>query len=281
MQKFRNFVYKYAIPAAIVIALAWYGMMIGISKLFTLLPKSIVVDYIDEVVQMLFPIGIAILFGFGGAFKEKGFRKGLICGIALFALQAVVLLFAFIEAADNPETKWKPMYLIIYGVVSVFGVAVREESIFRVTVQGVLGKKYGNSTKGVWTIAIASAIIFGLIHAFNFLMGVELLPAVIQAVTNVGIGLFFASVYLRGGNFWSLVLIHTVVDLNGLFKSTFCDVNQAAVISSIPVTSLIAGVVFIAISIFLLRPSKCKEIVERYNPTKPMEQPVENAEIEQ
>ena len=125
--------------------------------------------------------------------------------------------------------------------------------------------------------AIASAIIFGLIHAFNFLMGVELLPAVIQAVTNVGIGLFFASVYLRGGNFWSLVLIHTVVDLNGLFKSTFCYVDQASVISSIPVTSLIAGVVFIAISIFLLRPSKCKEIVERFTAAEPKKELIENA----
>ena len=104
-------------------------------------------------------------------------------------------------------------------------------------------------------------------------MGVELVPAIIQAVSNIGTGLFFAAIYLRGGNVWSLVLIHTVVDLAGLFKSVFCNATEASVISSMTATSLIAGAVFALIAIFLLRPSKCKEVLARFNPTLQVDEP--------
>lgn len=266
LTKFRSFVYKYAIPSAVILALLFYAIMQGVAALFRALHGGVAVRYIYEIVCMLYPMGFVVLFGFADSFKSKKFFKGILCGIALVAIQAFALAVQFAEAVSGDHA-WKPWYLILLGIISVIGIGIREESFFRATIQNILAKKYGGSVKGVWLTAIVSALIFGLIHAFNIFAGVEPLPAVIQAITNVGIGLFFAALYLRSGNFWTLVAVHALTDTAGLFESIFLNKSEIAVISSIPWQSLIGGVIFIGVSVFLLRPSKCKEIVAGLNPT--------------
>lgn len=153
------------------------------------------------------------------------------------------------------------------SLISIFAIGVREECFFRAIIQNILAKKYANTTKGVWLTAIVSALIFGLIHAFNVFSGVNALSAIIQAVTNVGLGLFYGAVYLRCKNIWALISIHALTDTVGLFASIFTTKSEIEIISTISWPSLIIGVAFIAISIFLLRPSKCKEIVEGFKST--------------
>ena len=129
-------------------------------------------EYVHEIVSMIYPIGIVILFGFSSAFRMQGFFKTLICGMLLLALQTFSLLFSIIENATSDATAWQPWYVIILGVISVISIGIREECIFRATIQGVLAKKYANSVKGIWLTALLSALIFGLIHSFNIFAGV-------------------------------------------------------------------------------------------------------------
>lgn len=264
LNKLRNLTYKYAIPSAVILALLFYALMRGVGWLFRLLPSTTTVRYIYEIVCMLYPMGIVVLFGFADSFKSKKFFKGILCGMTLVVVQAFALVTQFAQAIFG-DNAWKPWYLILLGIVSVIGIGIREESIFRATIQNILAKKYANSTKGVWITAIVSALIFGLIHAFNIFTGVDVLPAIIQAITNVGIGLFFAALYLRCGNIWTLVAVHALTDTAGLFESIFLYKSETVVISSISWQSLIGGAIFIGVSLFLLRPSKCREIVQRFS----------------
>ena len=264
LKKLRNWTYQHAISSAVLIALLFYLMMKGVSVIFSLLPNSTAVSYLQQIVGILYPIGIMIFFGFANAFKSKKFFKGLLCSMALTVLQAFVLVVFFAESLSDPATVWKPWNLILFGLISVVGIGIREECVFRATIQNILAKKYANSAKGIWITAIVSALIFGLIHAFNVFSGVDLLPAVVQAFTNVGIGLFFAALYLRSGNLWVLIFVHTLTDTAGLAGSVFLYQSDIAVISSMSWQSLIGGLIFLGISCFLLRPSKCKEILARF-----------------
>ena len=266
--KLRNLTYKYAIPSAIIIAVVSYLIMISVGKIFALFPKSLVTSYTKEIINILSPIGIVILFGFATSFKSKKFFRGLLCGISLFAYQCLSFIFNFIITVDESVT-WKPWYLIIFGVFSIICVAIREECIYRATIQNILTKKYLKSTKGIWITAIVSALIFGLIHAFNIFTGVKISAALIQAVSSVGIGLFFAALYLRCGNIWVLITVHTITDLSGLFSSTFLNKTTTEALSTIPIQSLLISFVFVLIAIFLLRPSKCKEILQRFSVAEP------------
>ena len=263
LKKLRNWTYQHAISSAVLIALLFYLMMKGVSVIFSLLPNSTAVSYLQQIVGILYPIGIMIFFGFASAFRSKKFFKGLLCGMALTAVQAFVLVVFFAESLSDPATVWKPWNLILFGLISVVGIGIREECVFRATIQNILAKKYANSAKGIWITAIVSALIFGLIHAFNVFSGVDFLPAVVQAFTNVGIGLFFAALYLRSGNLWVLIFVHTLTDTAGLAGSVFLYQSDIAVISSMSWQSLIGGLIFLGISCFLLRPSKCKEILAR------------------
>ena len=266
LTKLREFTYKHAIPSAIVIALLFYGLMQGVGAIFSLLPSNLAVRYIYEIVGVLYPIGIVILFGFSWAFRSKKFFKGLLCGMALLVTQIMTLLGQISDAVTTAGA-WKPWYLILLGLISVLAIGIREECVFRATIQNIVAQKYAHSTKGIWLTAIVSALIFGLIHAFNIFSGVEVVGALFQATTNIGIGLFFAAVYLRSGSLWAVVAIHTLTDLAGLFLSIFKYKSELELMSSISWQSLIFGIVFIGISAFLLRPSKCKEIIERFKAT--------------
>ena len=98
---------------------------------------------------------------------------------------------------------------------------------------------------------------------FNVFAGVDALSTTIQSVTNIGVGLFFAALYLRCGNIWTLIAVHALTDTAGLFSYVFCYDSEAEIISSMSWYSLIMGILLAGVAAFMLRPSKCKEIIQR------------------
>lgn len=266
LNRFRNLIQKYAVISAVAIAFLFYAIMDVTGRLFSLIPESLVRDYAYQIVSLIYPVLLAVIFGFGYAYKGGSFAKGLKCGIFTIVLDSIVLAASLVSFLSDDSVVWNPWYLIIYGLLRVIGIAVREESIFRATIQNLLANKYAHSVKGVWITAIISAVIFGLIHAMNVFVGVEPLPAIIQSIVNVGAGLLSAAIYLRCENIWALIALHTFTDGSSLFTALFFDGsgNSAAdVINTISWPTLFFGAAMAAVGAFLLRPSKCREIIER------------------
>ena len=264
LNKLRSLTYKYAVISSVLIALAFYVIYDGVGHIFALMPDSLVRDYMYQITAMLYPVGIALIFGFASSYKSEKFFKGLRVGLFLLIFELIILLAQLLNSTMNESLTWKPWYLIIYGVVMVVGIAVREEAIFRVTIQNILAKRYASSVGGVWFVAIISAVIFGLIHAFNIFVGVDPVSALIQALVNVCVGMLFSAIYLRCANVWVLMLLHAVTDTAGLFNSLFfTNVTIADDMSGITWQTFILAAVMLAIAAFLLRPSKCREILEQ------------------
>ena len=268
LKKIRSLIYQHAIPAAFIVFVLLKLIIMGLGQLFSLLPQSLPMAYIVEVILMIVPAAFVCLFGFSSAFKKGSFFRGLLCCLPFIVIQ-LFLLFLFLSVnLRNPETNWKPWYLIIYGVFSIVGVGVREECLYRATIQNIVAKKHANSVKGIWITVIVSSIIFGLTHATNLFFGMDPRAVLAQVISSAALGLLFGAVYLRSGSLWALILIHTLTDIAGLASSTFLsisdieDLNQMSGAWSLPLGVIFKWLIYIGLTAFLLRPSKCKQIRE-------------------
>ena len=180
-------------------------------------------------------------------------------------MQVLALCTFFFQNLGNPEANWRSWPAIIGGVLSIVGVGIREECIYRATIQNIVAKKYANSVKGIWITVIVSAIFFGLCHISNLFFGMHPLSVLSQVISAACIGTLFSAVYLRSGSLWAPILVHTLTDIAGLAPSTFLrnisdveNVNQL----SFSWGSLLFDLLYVVLAVFLLRPSKCKQIYQ-------------------
>lgn len=263
LKKIRSLAYQHAIPAAFIIFVLIDLLLFGLSGILSLLPETLPMKYLVEIILMLVPAAFVVFFGFSRAFKKGGFLRGLLCCLPFIILQLFVLGIFFSKNLGDPEANWKPWYLIVYGVFSVFGIGVREECIYRATIQNIVAKKHANSVKGIWITVIVSSIIFGLTHVSNLFFGMNPLAVLTQVFSATFIGLMFGAVYLRSGSLWALILVHTLTDIGGLARSTFLHVSDIEDFNQLSWSSgrLVLWLIYIAFAVFLLRPSKCKQIL--------------------
>lgn len=265
LKKIRFLTNQYAIVAVFIVYIVLDLLVLGLGRLLRFLPETLPMDYLTEIILMLVPAAFVVFFGFSSAFKKGNFLRGLLCILPFLAAQLIMLAVFFLENLQKSDVNWKPWYLIAYGVFSIVGIAVREECIYRATLQNIVAKKYANSVKGIWITAIVGAIIFGLMHSTNIFFGMDPSAVVTQVISSTFFGLLLGAVYLRSGSLWALIVIHTVTDLLSLSASTFLDVDTIADMSETMAWSWsrpFAWLFYIAFAAFLLRPSKCKQICQ-------------------
>ena len=266
IKKLREWTHKHAIPAAFITFAVIEVILLGIGRLLSLLPKELPIKYFNEAILVLIPIAIVFFFGFSSAFKKGNFFKGLFLFLPYIVLQLIMIGIFFGKNIGNPETNWQPWYLILYGIISIICVAVREECIYRATIQNIVAKKHANSVKGVWITVIVSSIIFGLCHIFNIFFGVAPISVLTQVLSGFILGLLFGAIYLRSGSLWAIIFIHTLTDIVGLADSTFLSINDVENMNQLSISwgRIILYLIYIGFTIYLLRPSKCKQIYENF-----------------
>jgi membrane protease YdiL (CAAX protease family) len=151
--------------------------------------------------------------------------------------------------------------MIIFGLVQAIGIGIREECFFRGAIQNIIAKKYAHSVKGVWFAALIASSIFGIVHLFNLFNGFDPLVVFLQTISATSTGLFFAAVYLRSRSLWVPILVHALIDTAALSGSIFLTQTRVEAVNSLSWGALVGMAIYILPTIFLLRPSKCQEIV--------------------
>ncbi len=110
---------------------------------------------------------------------------------------------------------------------------------------------------------IISGLIFGLAHLTNIIAGVNPLKALIQVVSACAIGIYLTAVYYRGGNLWTMMLIHSITDAGGLFRSAFTnEADKVGDINNLSLNGLIMVPIYLALAIFLLRKKKMDAVLD-------------------
>jgi membrane protease YdiL (CAAX protease family) len=266
IKKIRAFMDQYAIVSAFLAFIAIDLLLYGVSHFLNLLPKTLPMNYLAHSVLIILPVAIVFLFGFSSAFKKGHFGRGLLCALPYIIWQLLLMLIIFYKHLGDPETNWQPWYLMVYGMFTILCVGIREECIYRGVIQNIVARKYANSVKGIWITAIVGGFIFGVMHLGNIFSGVDPTAVFRQVASAIFSGLVFSAIYLRSGNIWVVILLHTLIDTVGLVPSTFLGATLTENLNdtSWGVATLILWVAEIGYAAFLLRPSKCKEIRESF-----------------
>ncbi len=61
---------------------------------------------------------------------------------------------------------------------------------------------------------------FGLVHAFNVLIGADPVSTMLQVLYAVGMGLLFGGLYLLTGNLWVTVILHSFLDFASFMSAS-------------------------------------------------------------
>lgn len=264
LKKIREFTDRHVIISSILIAVLFFVLLNGTALVFNLLPDSLFWGYAQEFLVILYSVGLVIILGFKRAFKPVGFFKALLYSTVVIVTMLFSLATFFERSISNPDTVWASTGMIVLGLVQAVGIGIREECFFRGAIQSILVKKYAHSVKGVWFAALVASSIFGILHLLNIFTGFDPLVAFLQAISATSSGLFFAAVYLRSRSLLGPILVHALIDTAALSKSIFLTQTRAETVNDLSWEALIGMAIYILPTIFLLRPSKCKEIVTRF-----------------
>ena len=264
IKKIRSFMDKYAILAAFISFILIDLFLLGVGRLLGLLPKTLPMNYLAQSIIIIIPVALVFVFGFSNVFKKGRFFRGMACALPYIIWQFILMALVLSKYLKDPELSWQPWYLIVYGLFTVLGIGIREESIYRGIIQNIVAKKYANSMKGIWITAIVGSSIFGVMHFSNIFSNVAPAAVFTQILSAAVTGLVFSAIYLRSGNIWVVILLHTLVDTVGLVPSTFLGATLTEDLNRISWSwiTLIFWAIEIGYAAFLLRPAKCEQIYE-------------------
>ena len=236
-----------------------------------LLPQNTWGDILKEVVKILWTVALAVIFGFGFIFRQKGIRATLRAALPIFLAYGLILVLQLMVVGRDPTTQWKSELGIFHGILLLLGIGIREEVLFRGVITNAIARKYGSTAKGLWITTLSSGAMFGAMHLSNVFYGVSFAGALTQAIGCIAGGVLYCAIYLRGGSIWVVALLHSLEDTPALLEMYFTNVAknataaQVAMMSSYrpDLTNVIVFVVQVLLAAFLLRKSKRQKIFDR------------------
>ena len=152
----------------------------------------------------------------------------------------------------------------IVNVLAAFMAGICEETIYRGIGTSYLMRQWRDEKKIIPAMIITSAV-FGMIHLVNLATGSPLVMVLPQVINAGVMGMLLCAVYLRSGNLIPVMVLHT---LNDFGKFMFVDIieegggfSETTTLSSADWISLaVSMIVYLGIALYLVRPSKRKEI---------------------
>jgi membrane protease YdiL (CAAX protease family) len=167
------------------------------SGFFHLLPDGTWMDILQELVFLIWPVALVLIFGFGFIFRQRGIRATFGAALPLFLSVGFVMVGQLVLLGRNPATEWKSGLEIFSGILTILGIGIREEILYRGVNANAIARKYGNTAKGLWITALCSGALFGAIHLPNVFHGVSFTGALMQSISAFTGGVLFCAIYLR------------------------------------------------------------------------------------
>ena len=180
------------------------------------------------------------------------------CILVLFIVDMMVTI---IEIMTKDVVGPRFVLPTLSSLILAFYAGVFEETSFRAIPISIIMKN-SPTRKRMWIGVIATALAFGFMHMGNITSGATAYISLLQSLTAICSGLFWAAVYLRTGTILIPMAYHVMHDFIG-----FMDAEQSTgtmAMTTVPVASIVGetllAVVCIVGAIYLLRKSKWEEI---------------------
>ncbi|WP_321971146.1 CPBP family intramembrane glutamic endopeptidase [Paratractidigestivibacter sp.] len=201
--------------------------------------------------------------------KGRGFVPGLAIGGYCFVFFAFVACEEIVELMSAGAFSINLAPASAVCVLSMLAVGVTEEIEARALIGETFLEHFGTTRDGALRAAVASGLIFGLMHITNAI-DAPFWDTVSQVILCFTGGILYGVIYFRGGNLWSIALIHGLNDVfasldtwlvNGGASPAMVDTGFSAIALAV---TLLVGALDIAVSLYLLRKDRAGEVAKTW-----------------
>ena len=248
-QKVRQhkFVEKAPVPAAILMLILWMILF--------------------EVIQAIVDLGIhMVISGYTVGSGPVGLFAATIASLAIYKLWFNPEFEGMLKG-DLPLGFLLGLFELGYVLVSIITsltAGIKEEFLFRGVIVSTLLRRWKDRNMFLQA-ALVSGIVFGLIHATNVLAGADPMQTLFQVIASVGVGIFFAAVYIRCGSILPCMFYHVLHDIIAIAAESNVAENgimYAQALSWGDAFSLALSFVLAAVGLWLIRSAKTEQIRE-------------------
>lgn len=184
----------------------------------------------------------------------KGFSAGgFLCGYI------IIMLLSFFMMDFSVKNLQPPIHILLFTLSMVL-TGFSEEILFRGIIFNILGDCFGKKSRfAIYGTTALSSFIFGFMHLSNVFSGVSFGGALIQTISAFAVGCYFNAIYIRCGNIWSIVILHSLTNFVSLLNVGFLGNGDiASSISEYTPIRLASVFLYLGLTVFLLRASKMK-----------------------
>lgn len=136
-------------------------------------------------------------------FSTQGFGPSLLYGWGL--LVVAVLSFSIARLTGTP------MGNVFAAIILGIAPGIQEELLCRTIPISLLMKREDRRNL-IPAVYIIPSLLFGLFHFVNLLSGADLILTLLQVAYATAVGLILASIYLKTGNLWITIALHSFMD---------------------------------------------------------------------
>ncbi len=215
--------------------------------------------------QLLSSVIVLLLFwlifrkNLRGFFNARRFGASFLLGWSVLAICVFSLVASILEQESYGN----------FGAALLMGLqpGIGEETVCRV-IPICLVMRSRNRERLIVPVIVSTSIIFGLIHSANILAGANPVATVFQVVYAACLGFLFAVIYLKTGDIWISMLLHTAIDavffLGSEAQSGGGVLSQGVGVADV-VLLLVCTVLFFANAFLLFRKTDKAEILNTWS----------------
>ena len=142
--------------------------------------------------------------------KREKLLTGLKLGWPLLAIAGIYMVLNIVYGIIESANFNIPTILNLATFCLLIGIT--EEFLCRGWLLNEFLERFSNSKKNIVLSIILSSLVFGLMHIVNIGAGQTIVETIIQIINATFLGVFFALIYFKTKNIWSVVLIHAIWD---------------------------------------------------------------------
>lgn len=271
---------KHPIVTSVFIVIIFFMAIAAGSLMLWFAPKilrssgDLAAQFTAETVVCLVGIAVMYIFGYGKKFyNTSGFGTGVACS----AFFIVIYLFSMISSlvyefqtrgAEGFIDGLLPAWKIAFWPLATLAIGFAEECFYRGVVANLFYDKHAKDPAGVWTAALYSGLVFGLMHITNVLTS-EPSGVFVQITAVISMGVAMTAVYYRCKNIWVMILLHAFMDFTAMASLGLFGGDLSADIGNYSIlTAITSSLPYIIVALFLLRKNKTIEIITGTKPSK-------------
>ena len=186
----------------------------------------------------------------------RGGRPGLGFRLGLFILIAWALVP--VNMIRHPENYAVPTPAYL-SMALMAGFA--EETAYRGLSLSYLMRQWKDEKKLLPALLLTCAV-FSLTHLGNLFSGANVVLTLFQLIATFAAGLFLGAVYLRCGNLWPCIVLHTLHDIVSMLDvSSISGGIMTRGLQLVDLLDLLLSVILGGVGLWLIRPAKRGEIL--------------------